>query len=84
MLDQFSQWDYVGIFGNADINMKKDWREVLQGKVVAAHASSESDKYNADLKMCLKNNILQVEILYSTIGFEQNPQNYIVGVQLSL
>ena len=52
MFDQFTSWEYVGIFGNADINMKKDWRQVLASKVLATYSSDEGDNYNADLKIC--------------------------------
>ena len=76
---QFEQWKQIGMFGNANISMQKDWRSVL-----ATVVEEGGNTYDSERKMCKKLNVMEIEVLYSEIGFQANPQAYIVGVQRSI
>lgn len=65
---QFEQWNQIGIFGNANISMQKDWLSVL-----ATIAEEGGNTYDNERKMCKKLNVMEIEVLYSEIGFQANP-----------
>jgi hypothetical protein len=76
MINQFLEdWKYIGIFGNANIAMKQDWIEILRTKV-----ETVSGVFDSERSLCLKTDSLQIEILYSTVGFVHDLQTYVVGV----
>jgi hypothetical protein len=54
MIKQFiDEWQYLGIFGNADIAMKQDWIKVLRDI-----ESTAAGDYDAERSLCLKTDSL--------------------------
>ena len=68
----------VGVFGNADISHTKDWLDVIISEVITLEGELDAERNS-----CIKKVSLQIEVLYSQVGFKDDPQDYIVGVQMS-
>jgi hypothetical protein len=73
-----NDYKYVGVFGNADPEYKGDWDQVITSAVDTVKGT-----FDAERQICTKNNNLQIEILVSQIGSFNNPQSYVVGMQMS-
>lgn len=79
LIKQFiDEFKYVGIFGNANIANKQDWIQVITSEV-----DTVSGVFDSTNDSCLKKDSLQIEVLHSQVGFKDDPQDYIVGVQMS-
>lgn len=79
MINQFlDEWKSIGVFGNAEIAMKQDWISVLLSPRPASKGTFVPSK-----NLCVKEDSLQIEILFSQVGYLDDPQDYIVGVQMS-
>lgn len=64
----------MGIFGNADINLKYDWIKVLNEQAsTGVGGKTKGGTYDAARRICNKHDSLQVEILYSHVGYEDDP-----------
>mmetsp|Transcript_18253 Transcript_18253/g.13263 ORF Transcript_18253/g.13263 Transcript_18253/m.13263 type:complete len:177 (-) Transcript_18253:24-554(-) len=78
-----NNFNYVGIFGNADPDMAGDWVEVLRENLHGITIPSSAYEWDQDTKTCTNMVGIQVRVLASQLGYVQNPQNYIIQVQLS-
>lgn len=65
---------YYGEFGNANVNYIKDWKAIINAVGYSATLDTASNK-------CTLTNEIQIQILTSTAGFTENPQNYILGIR---
>ena len=84
IFDQFlSNFKDLGIFGNAQTDHERDWVQTL-GLEYAIGNLTEAGNYNEHKKSCQKfSSSLNVEILTSQVGFEDQFQDYIVGARVT-
>ena len=69
-----------GRFGNANLLNKLDWQDVT---IHTSYADLGKATWNEESSSCTLKSSALVKIIYSETGFTENPQKYVVGVELS-
>jgi hypothetical protein len=64
IMAQFESWEYVGVFGNADVTKKQDWVPVIKDDFTTMVGI-----YDPIRQSCFKETTVIVEILYSEAGY---------------
>jgi len=72
-------FNYLGIWGNVDVNNGKDFVKVIK----PSDTPFKKGVFDAVNKTCKINSSVEVEILTSKMGATASPQAYIVGAQVN-
>jgi len=79
----FKNLDFVklfGQFGNANFYYEKDWMQVIEDASVADLGVAEWDTQTNSCKIFANMHFM---VVYSAMGYTENPQKYIVKVEKS-
>lgn len=74
-----NQINYIGIFGNANINNINDWIKVIN----IDYNLEKSTTLNSANNTCWMPSIIVLEVLYSKTGVKDPVFNYVVSARLS-
>lgn len=73
IFNQFvANFKYLGIFGNANVDYTQDWTSVLYDNMDQL-TQPNTGTFDSDTNTCTTVTSLEVEIITSKVGFEDNP-----------
>jgi hypothetical protein len=64
----------VGKYGNANVDYVKDWLDV------STNGTYNGEWFSANAS-CTLPTAIDLEILHSTVGFDENQHSYIIGIR---
>ena len=76
-----NSFHFLGIFGNAQINYEQDWVQTVRNSTDNLEVAGVYDETKKSCKQFTSS--LEVEILTSKVGFEDELQDYIVGAKVT-